>query len=205
MDPLAHLIQIATPFGLCGLLAAALFERLLPIVPSYALLVAVGIGSEGGAWSLPLAWIATTLGGLVGCVLLYALAGSLGEERLRQGARWCGVSPTQVDALALQFRTRLGLVAFGTQLVPGVRLVVPGVAGLLGASRRGFLAASTAGIAIWNGLFLAVGYIASRLIEHINASELALHALVALLLIEGLAWFLWRRSRATRASRALPR
>ena len=69
-DPLAALIAWAAACGVAGLLGVTLLERLVPILPSYGLLVAIGIAAAGGAWSVPTALVASTVavGVLLGLV-----------------------------------------------------------------------------------------------------------------------------------------
>ena len=49
VDPLSDLIAWVATCGAAGLLGVTLIERLLPILPSYGLLVAIGIAAAGGA------------------------------------------------------------------------------------------------------------------------------------------------------------
>ena len=80
-DPLAALIAWAAACGVAGLLGVTLLERLVPILPSYGLLVAIGIAAAGGAWSVPTALVASTAGGFGGCLAFYVLTAAFGESR----------------------------------------------------------------------------------------------------------------------------
>ncbi|WP_338665369.1 hypothetical protein VQH23_09365 [Pararoseomonas sp. SCSIO 73927] len=92
-------------------------------------------------------------------------------------------------------REHQALIAFGSQLVPTVRLMTPAIAGLLRADPGTFLLASAAGIAAWNGLFVGIGFLAAGLASDINVSALALQLLVGLVVTEALAALAWRRLR----------
>jgi hypothetical protein len=55
-DPLAALIAWAAACGVAGLLGVTLLERLVPILPSYGLLVAIGIAAAGAGRFRPRSW-----------------------------------------------------------------------------------------------------------------------------------------------------
>jgi membrane protein DedA with SNARE-associated domain len=52
IDPIGVVMRWITVYGLVGLFAAALAERFLPVIPSYGLLLSVGISVSDGVWSL---------------------------------------------------------------------------------------------------------------------------------------------------------
>jgi membrane protein DedA with SNARE-associated domain len=199
MDPLGSLIEAATPYGHGGLFALALLERAVPVIPSYGLFVAIGIGVSDGRWSMPGAVAASIGGSAAGCLVFYLAGRCLGETRalslLRRSANLFGLSAARVDRLVAGFRRHQAGLSFGAQLVPTVRLMAPAVAGLLGAQPAAFLLASLGGLALWNGLFVAVGFAAAQLDAGGNASVLAITLLLALVTAEGVALLAWRRLR----------
>lgn len=198
-DPLSALIASVATCGAFGLLAVTLLERLVPILPSYGLLVAIGIAAAGGAWSVPAALVASTLGGFAGCLAFYLLMIALGEARsvvvVKWTARLFGLPLVRLDRLIKYFRAHQGTLAFGSQLVPTVRLVAPAVAGLLRAEAKRFAVASACGIALWNGVFIIVGYTASVVAASMNVSALTLWILAVLIVVEGLVVVVWRKLR----------
>src|SRR5262245_57675223 len=70
MDPLGNLIPWTAASGILGLLGVALIERLVPILPSTALLVGLGVAVAEGHWSLHMALWSSTAGSLLGCLSL---------------------------------------------------------------------------------------------------------------------------------------
>ncbi len=135
MDPLGHLIEWSAEYGLLGVFLVVFSERIIPIFPSYAILVAVGIGAESGAWSWPAALIAAIAGSYVGGSIYYFCAASVSEQRsfrfLTRFALIFGTSSEKVEKMILYFRTNQSALSFTAQLVPTVRLVAPAIAGLL--------------------------------------------------------------------------
>jgi phosphatidylethanolamine/phosphatidyl-N-methylethanolamine N-methyltransferase len=197
MDPLGDLMPWIAACSLAGLLGITLFERLLPVLPSYGLLVAVGVAVNEGYWSWPMALALSVAGSFAGSVLFYGLGWGLGEARagalLRRSAGFFGMAPARIDGCIAWLRDRGALFALFAQLVPTVRLVVPGIAGLLRARPLMFFAATALGIGLWNGLFIGTGYAAATLVQpNPNATATALKALAALLLLELLGTMIWR-------------
>jgi membrane protein DedA with SNARE-associated domain len=199
MDPLGDVIAWAAPLGLAGLLAIGAMERIVPVLPSYGLLVAIGICAADGLWPVPLAILVVTLGSTAACLSCCALVRALGQARaerlLRRSTRLFGLSAGRLAQWVEGYRKQQALIAFGSQLVPTIRLMTPAIAGLLRADLGVFLLASAAGIAAWNGLFIGIGFIAAQLSSHINVSALAIKLLVALIVTEAVAILAWRRLR----------
>jgi membrane protein DedA with SNARE-associated domain len=202
LDPLAALLSWGAACGIGALLMVTLLERLVPILPSYGLLVAIGIAAAQGVWSVPTAFTVSVAGSFVGCLAFYALAGALGEARSAGVVRWtgrlAGLSPSRLDGITRYFRHHQAALAFGAQLVPTVRLVAPAIAGLLRAETKWFAVASACGIALWNGIFIGIGYAAASMSAAANASLLAFSVVVVLLAGETLAVAAWYRLRRRR-------
>lgn len=197
MDPLGTLIDWVAVYGVFGLLTIGAAERFVPILPSYGVLVAIGIAASNGAWSIEMAIAATVAGSFTGCLVLFAVALAFSEEgtrRLLRGiCRLLGISSAQADRTVVSFRANQRVLTFGLQLVPAVRLITPVIAGLFRADAKVFAIATSFGILVWNALFIGVGRIAAEMAPTTSASELALKVLVALLVIEATAFLVWRR------------
>jgi membrane protein DedA with SNARE-associated domain len=202
MDPLGQLIAWSAAYGFAGLFVVALLERLVLVIPSYGMLVAIGIGAAAGGWPIELALLTTVAGSFLGAAAFYICAAAVGAERsiafLVRFARLFGVSPSHMQRLIADAQDNRRTLLLGAQLVPTVRLVAPAIAGLLRADAASFALASGCGIVIWNGLFLTVGYAAKMLTGTVNASVLALKVLLLLVAGEGLAFLLWWWRRARR-------
>lgn len=205
-DPVGTVMAWISAFGILGLFAVAVTERFVPVIPSYGLLLAVGIAAADGVWSPPGAFLATTTGSMLGCAVCFYAFRVLGETRSRRlvyrAGRLFGLSTERIERWIASFRRNQTMLAFSLQILPTVRLFAPAFAALLGARSRSFMAASAAGIAVWNGLFIGAGYAASRSIEMENTTILALGALGCLLVAEGALIWIARRVGARRKPRA---
>src|SRR5215510_3419175 len=137
MDPLRNLLPWIAASGILTLLGVAFIERLVLIFPSIALLVGLGVAVAEGHWSLHVALWSSTIGSLLGCLSLYGVGLAIGEARslaaLKRSARFLGVSQAQLARLIVYFPRHQTALAFGSQMIPSVRLIAPAVAGLLRA------------------------------------------------------------------------
>ncbi len=188
MDPVGAVIAVLAMGGIAGLMALGLAERLLPIIPSYGMLTAIGAASAEGAWPLWLEVAATTLGGLAGLALGIGLLRYLGHARAQAlfaaVSRPLGLREDRADAWATRLRASTATIAFTFQLIPTVRFVAPLLAVLVGMGTRRFLLASAFGVTLWNAAFIGIGYAASSLVAIENTTSLALAVVTCLLLIQ---------------------
>ncbi|GGF84576.1 hypothetical protein GCM10007301_50710 [Azorhizobium oxalatiphilum] len=207
-DPVGAVMAWIGAYGLVGLFAVALAERFVPVIPSYGLLLAVGIGAADGDWPLPAAFLSTAAGSMFGCAACFYAVRRLGDARstrlLNRAGRLFGMSVDRVErGIASVHRSQIAL-AFALQLVPTVRLVAPAFAALSRGNSRSVLTASAAGIAVWNGLFIGIGFYASHSIESANSTVLALTALGCLLIAEVFVFWIVRRVGAHRKAGTVP-
>ena len=196
MDPLGNIIEWIAAYGIFGLLALGAAERFVPVLPSYGVLVAIGIAAGSGEWSVLAAISGTVTGSVTGCLVFYALAVSLSEARSYRFLYWVGrlvgLSQARVDRTVISFRANQRTLAFVMQLIPTIRLISPIIAGLFRAEAKAFSLATLSGIIIWNTLFISVGFIAERFSPDANASTLAFQVLVILIVVELGAALIWR-------------
>ncbi|MBY5558465.1 DedA family protein [Rhizobium leguminosarum] len=196
MDPLGSLIDWIATYGMFGLFAIGLAERFIPALPSYGVLVAIGIAAVDGAWSIPVAIIVTTTGSFCGALALYLLVRAVGQNRSIRLLYWIsrllGLSSARIDKTLASFRARERTLIFISQLIPTVRLIAPVVAGLIHADFRRFAGGTLLGITLWNGLFIAAGYFAVLVAPGMTASIMAIKMLVLLIATEALLALTWR-------------
>jgi membrane protein DedA with SNARE-associated domain len=199
LDPLGNLVDWIAAYGIFGLFAIGPAERFVPALPSYGVLVAIGIAADDEVWSLHTAIIGTTVGSFLGALGLYLLVRAVGEKRstafLYSVGGWMGLSQPRIDWTLSSLRARERALTILSQLIPTVRLISPIAAGLLGTNTLRFVSGITVGIVLWNGLFIAAGYLAVLAIPGINSSALALKILALLVVAEVLTALVWRIQR----------
>lgn len=141
----------------------ALMEKFLPILPSSALLIFLGMKVVAGPGDLALVLAATTLGSSLGCFCLYAVGRNLGEAGcaavVARYGRCLLLSPVRYDRLVKRYRGHHFPVTLLGQTVPAARAILPLSAGIFGMAPGWFMLAVALGASIWNGGFLTIGYI----------------------------------------------
>ncbi|GGE85482.1 DedA family protein [Sphingomonas prati] len=170
-DPLGNILLFAAPLGIAGVFLMALFERIVPVLPSHGLYAAIGVAAAEGAWGLPAAIILSVLGSGAGAFATYRLgirlaAGEGRAIRIRRLLR-------RRDRLGRYLRglqRRSGALPFVAQLLPAARLVAPLIAGATPHDWRRLSVATLAGLTVWNTTFIAIGFVMVQLGGPTNAT-----------------------------------
>jgi len=149
-------------YGLGGAMLLALIERLVPIVPSYALFIFLGASLAPApaelAWLIAAVTLASSLGGMC----WYGAGRLLGAERtealVRRFGRYIWLREDLYHALGRRYRRHYFAATFIGQTVPVVRIYLSIPAGILRLPLPGFALALLLGSASWAGAFLLLGY-----------------------------------------------
>ncbi len=181
-----------------GLLVAAGYLHLL--VPTQLVLPLAGFLVGEGRFSFPLVLAASTIGGVAGSIVLYFPGLWLGEERVRRFVekfgRYVFVYVEDLDKGSAMFERHGGKAVLIGHLLPGVTALISIPAGLKRMSLYGrFMFYTILGSALWNGIFIGLGWILGANYELVEQYapivEYAVLAAIALAIL----WFLWRRWR----------
>ncbi|MDQ1080640.1 DedA family protein [Pseudoroseomonas cervicalis] len=183
---------------------AALVEKFIPILPSYVLYPAIGIGAAD-VWALAGRCLVATAGSMGGALAWYGLGALAGQRRTRalvaRHGRWVLLSAELYDRLMANYRRRSLWLTFLGQLIPTVRIFQALPAGVLRLPLAGFLAATALGSLCWIALLAGAGHALRS--QGWAAGEAGLAVLGAMVAVEGgvalLAWGLRRRRRAAPA------
>jgi alkaline phosphatase len=140
----------------------ALAEKFLPLMPSSAFLILLGMNAVGGPGDLAAMLGATTIGSSLGCLCLYAMGRALGERRcaafVARYGRYISLSRARYDHLVEGYRRHHFQVTLLGQTIPTARAYLPVPAGIVRMAPGRFLLAIVVGASIWNGGFLTIGY-----------------------------------------------
>lgn len=196
MDPLASLVDWIAVYGILGLFAAGLAERIIPALPSHAMLVAIGMAVTENGWSLLAVFIMTICGSAVASVALFLIVRAVGKDvsaKLLYGVgSLLGLPSKRIDRMLVSFRARGRSLSLIAQIIPTVRFVAPLAAALVRVDAWRFATGTLLGIALWNAVFLTAGYMAAQSIPDLNASALAIKFLLLILAAEMLFVLIWR-------------
>jgi membrane protein DedA with SNARE-associated domain len=148
-------------FGLAGAGCLAVAEKFVPLLPSYVLLMFLGMAVSSGT-ALTMTIMVTTIGSVIGAIGWYGLGRSLGSRRIEnlvgRFGKYVFLRPSLYGRLTEAYRSNHFWVTLIGQTLPTVRIYLALPAGVLKLEPRTFLAATSLGTLIWNMPFLSLGY-----------------------------------------------
>ncbi|WP_240757392.1 DedA family protein [Nakamurella flava] len=189
-----------------GILGAALLifaENLFPPLPSEVILPLAGFTASLGTFSLLWVIVGTTVGSVLGAVLLYWLGRTIGADRLRSMAdRLPLMHGGDIDRAIDFFARHGGKAVFFGRMVPLFRSLISIPAGVQRMPLPKFLLLSTAGSLIWNTVFVLAGYLLGQNWALVEQSAGVLQWVVIAAVVIAVTVFVARRVRAQRARTA---
>lgn len=158
--------------GYAGIFLLMILETVFPPIPSEVVLPLAGFAAARGDLNIIGVILATTLGGLVGCIPWYLLGRLYGIRRLRKISEKYGriltLGPDDIDDAQMWFKRHGHLAVFFGRLMPTVRSLISVPAGIAKMPFGAFLVYSFLGTAIWNMLLLFAGYVLESQYEKIS-------------------------------------
>jgi len=196
-------ISIMETLGLFGAALLVAIESLFPPIPSELILPLAGFTASRGSFDLASVIIATTVGSLVGAIVLYALGRWVGVERLARVADRIPLTSAADVEKAMAWFHRFGPVAVLIgRFIPIVRSLISIPAGVDRMRLWLFLLLTTIGSGIWNTLFVVLGYVLGEnwvVVEDIASRYSRIVLIIAIIVI--VAFIVWRVVRLVRRRR----
>lgn len=190
-------------FGGPGVALLIALESVFPPIPSEVILPLAGVSAAGENHSLAGMFVWSVVGSLVGAMVLYGLGRALGPERLRRiVVRMPLVDVGDFDR-SVEWMDRHGAkgVFFG-RMVPGVRSLVSIPAGIYRMPIGRFVLLTTAGSAIWNAIFVGLGYRLGSNWHVIEPYTDTISRVIYALVVLAVLWWVIRLVRRERRRRA---
>jgi membrane protein DedA with SNARE-associated domain len=130
-------------------------------LPVPADLLVVFVGVDARAQGLPLwpAWLLLSLATVIGATLLYGFARWIGPEDVAHYGRYVGLSQHRLNDAEIELRLRGRRAIFVARVVPGLRLAIVVVCGILGIRPRVLLPAMGLAALAYDGFCLMLGYV----------------------------------------------
>jgi membrane protein DedA with SNARE-associated domain len=186
-----------------GLLIA--LENVFPPLPSELILPFAGFAAERGDLNIVLAWVAATIGALVGALVLYGIGAVVGYDRLHDlaGKRWfLLLGQRDLERGSSLFDRYEAPLILGGRCVPLVRSVVSIPAGIARMPLARFCLYTAIGAGLWNALFIYLGSVVGDNYERVESYVKPFSYAVLLLLVVGAAYLVVRTVRRKRFSAA---
>ncbi|MGZ3143853.1 DedA family protein [Lentzea chajnantorensis] len=178
-------------------------DNLFPPIPSEIVLPLAGFSAARGVFSLGEALFWTTVGSVVGAVVVYLAGMLLGRERTRTlVAKIPLVQVSDFDRTEKWFAEHGAKAVFFGRMVPLFRSFISLPAGVERMGFAKFLLLTTLGSLIWNTVFVGAGYLlgANWYLVDEYAGVFQKAVLAAVVLAAG--WFVVIRLRERRSARA---
>lgn len=183
-----------------GLAVAA--ENLFPPIPSEVILPLAGFTASRGEISLVAAVAWTTIGSVIGALLLCLVGRAVGRRRMYAlVARLPLVSTTDLERSEEWFARHGTKAVFLGRMVPLVRSLVSVPAGVEAMPLGRFLLLTAAGSALWNSAFVLAGYALGENWGVVEPYADVLQKAVIAAVAGAVAVFVVRRIRSLRARR----
>lgn len=195
-------VDLMEALGGPGAGLAIAMENLFPPIPSELILPLAGFTASRGSFSLTEALVWTTLGSVVGAVLMYALGAALGRRRMY--AVWERLPLVRTPDLerAEGWFDRHGRKAvFFGRMIPIFRSLISVPAGLERMPLGQFVLLSTLGSAVWNTVFVMAGWYLGEQYALVERYAGALQVLVVAAVALGVCWWVLQRVRSIRGER----
>lgn len=178
---------------------AVALENLFPPIPSEVILPLAGFTASLGSMSLLGAITWTTLGSVVGAVVLYYAGALLGRERTRTiAAKLPLIKLTDIDRTEQWFARHGVKAVFLGRMVPIFRSFISIPAGVERMSMPTFLVFTALGSLIWNTGLITAGYLLGQSWSVVESYVGVLTKVVALAVVTAVVWFVASRLLKTR-------
>ncbi len=162
-DLITWVVDLVDRLGYVGLAIVVAIENIFPPIPSEAILPLAGFLAAQGRMTLVGAIVASTIGSVLGALVLYAFGYGFGERRVRalvrRYGRWALISEDDLDKSQAWFdRYGKSAVLIG-RLVPLVRSLISIPAGIARMPLLPFVMYTTIGSGIWNVILISGGWL----------------------------------------------
>jgi len=199
------IVKTMTSMGYWGIGLLMFLENLFPPIPSELIMPLAGFTVAKGEMEFVPAVLAGVVGTVLGALPWYYGGKWISEARLRHLAdrhgKWLSLSGEDIDKANAWF-TRYGIRAvFFCRLVPGVRTLISLPAGVNQMPMLPFLIFSTLGTFIWVSFLTFLGLKLGENYSRVDQWLDPVSKLVLLLLVAGLAYWIWKKHQAAKHKR----
>lgn len=194
------MISIIEQYGYIGIAFMIFIENVFPPIPSEIVLLFGGFFAVKTNLSITLVIVASTVGAILGAVLLYGLGLLFDVEQIekwtKKYGKWIRLDIQDVKKADAWFDRYGGWMVFFGRLMPVVRSLISIPAGMSNMPFLKFLLLSTAGTAIWNTILVLVGMKVGEnwqdILAYLDAYS---YTIYGLLLVGLIGYLIWRKKR----------
>ena len=158
------IIQIMNNFGYIGVFLLITIENVFPPIPSEVILLFGGFMTTYTSMHVVGVIVASTLGSVLGAIILYYIGKILNKERLKKiitskPGKLLRLKPEDIDKADEWFDTKGNKTVFFCRFIPVIRSLISIPAGMSEMPMKKFLVYTTLGSLIWNAALTIAGSI----------------------------------------------
>ncbi|ORI10886.1 DedA family protein [Campylobacter concisus] len=157
-DVIDFIVASVSSWGYAGIFVMMFLESSFFPFPSEVAMIPAGYLAHKGEMSLILAFLAGTLGSLLGAIFNYYLCYFFGREIVLKYGKFVGITHEKMDKFEAFFNKHGEISTFNSRLIPGIRQYISLPAGLAKMNIFRFCLFTTLGAGIWCAVLLGVGY-----------------------------------------------
>ena len=180
-------------------------DNLFPPIPSELILPLAGFSASQGVFTLPEALFWTTLGSVLGAIVVYWAGAWLGRERCRVlVAKMPLVKVSDFDRTEEWFAKHGTKAVFLGRMVPLFRSFISLPAGVERMTFWKFVVLTTAGSLIWNTIFVVAGFQLGENWHRVEGYAGVFQKIVIVGVLMAMAVFTYRRLKSRNSGVAAP-
>ena len=158
------IIEIMNNFGYIGVFLLITIENVFPPIPSEVILLFGGFMTTYTSMNVIGVIVASTLGSVLGAIILYYIGKILSKERLKKiitskPGKLLRLKPEDIDKADEWFDTKGNKTVFFCRFIPVIRSLISIPAGMSEMPMKKFLIYTTLGSLIWNAALTIAGSI----------------------------------------------
>lgn len=156
------IISFMNRFGYFGIALLIAVENIFPPIPSEVILTFGGFMTTYSKLHITGVIIASTVGSLLGALILYWIGKLLNKEKLMRLidskiGKWLRLKKEDIEKADQWFGKKGSITVFVCRFVPIVRSLISIPAGMNGMKIQTFLILTTIGTLIWNAVLTVLG------------------------------------------------
>ena len=202
------IISFIEQFSYLAVFILIAIENIFPPIPSELILVFGGFVTTKFSLSIPIMILASTLGSLLGAIVLYYIGKIFNKERLKRIVngkigKVLRLKASDIEKADKWFDTKGNKTVFFCRFIPIVRSLISIPAGMSEMPMKKFLLYTISGSLIWNTVLIIVGSIVGDKWETIvgyldNFSNIILIILIIIFVVAMYYWFVIRKKKQSK-------
>lgn len=193
--------SIMEQFGYFGIALLILLENVFPPIPSEVILTFGGFMTTKSELTIVGVVIASTIGSVVGAVILYWIGRILNVDRLERiiekWGKYLRLTKEDVRKADAWFDKYGPWTVFFCRFIPLIRSLISIPAGMSGMNQWLFLLLTTLGTLIWNLVLVIVGAKVGdnwhQIVNYMDVYSNFMYAIIAIGIIVFIIWFVKRK------------